>query len=200
MPRVVALVILGVALMPTERLPAAGSEPPAWAYAIPIAAAGATEAPAALPDTSIKKIPGSTFSFTRQQIVDGFGPADWFPGDHPAMPIDFGGGLPYDIKSKATTDNAHFLKFTPDGKFLLQIGKFGMGSEGSNSTTFLGQPTDVYVDPQTNEAYITDGYTNRRLIVVDANTGAYKRHWGAYGKRPDDTPMAAFNRSGPPRQ
>jgi DNA-binding beta-propeller fold protein YncE len=114
--------------------------------------------------------------------------------------VGFGGGLPYDLKTKATTDNAHFLKFTPDGKFLLQIGKFGMGTEGSNSTTYLGQPTDVYVDRQTDEAFITDGYTNRRVIVFDANTGAYKRHWGAFGKRPDDSPMPAFNRSGPPRQ
>jgi cytochrome c553 len=64
----------------------AGSEPPAWAYAIPIPPpAGAPATPAA-PDTSMKQLPGSTLSFTRQQISDGFGPADWFPGDHPAMP------------------------------------------------------------------------------------------------------------------
>jgi DNA-binding beta-propeller fold protein YncE len=112
--------------------------------------------------------------------------------------VGFGGGLPYDIKSKATTDNAHFLKFTPDGKFLLQIGMFGMGTEGSNNTSHLGQPTDVAVDPETSEAYITDGYTNRRVIVFDANTGAYKRHWGAYGKRPDDA--SAGSRSVPPDQ
>ena len=114
--------------------------------------------------------------------------------------VGFGGGLPYDIKSKATTDNAHILKFTPAGKFLLQVGKFGQGAEGSNSTTMLGQPTDIAVDPKTDEAYITDGYTNRRVIVVDANTGAYKRHWGAFGQRPDDAPVPAFNRTAPPRK
>jgi DNA-binding beta-propeller fold protein YncE len=101
--------------------------------------------------------------------------------------IGFGGGLPYDPKKPHTTDNAHVIKFGPDGKFLLQVGKFGKGTEGSNSTQYLGNPTDVYVDPQSNEAFITDGYINHRLIVVDANTGAYKRHWGGYGKRPDDT-------------
>jgi DNA-binding beta-propeller fold protein YncE len=105
--------------------------------------------------------------------------------------VGFGGGLPYDIKSRATTDNAHFLKFTPEGRFLLQIGKFGTGTEGSDSQMFLGQPTDVFVDPETDEAYVTDGYTNRRVIVFDANTGAYKRHWGAYGKPPKDTAPAA---------
>ena len=114
--------------------------------------------------------------------------------------LGFGGGLPYDIKSKATTDNAHILKFNADGKFLLQIGKFGQGTEGSNSTTMLGQPTDIAVDPKTNEVYITDGYTNRRVIVFDANTGAYKRHWGAFGQRPDDAPMPAFNRATPRKQ
>jgi DNA-binding beta-propeller fold protein YncE len=114
--------------------------------------------------------------------------------------VGFGGGLPYDLKSKATTDNAHFLKFTPEGKFLLQIGKFGMGTEGSNSTQYLGQPTGVYVDPANDEAFITDGYTNRRVIVFDGNTGAYKRHWGAFGNRPDDGPLTPFNRSGPERQ
>ena len=114
--------------------------------------------------------------------------------------VGFGGGLPYDIKSRATTDNAHILKFTPDGKFLLQFGKFGEGTEGSNSTTLLGQPTDVAVDAKTNEVYFSDGYTNRRVIVFDANTGAYKRHWGAFGKPPDDAPMPAFNRSAPPRK
>ena len=84
MRRFVALVVLGVApLLATGMLRAAG-EPPAWAYAIPVPPpAGATAAP---PDTSIKQVPGSPLSFTRQQISDGFGPADWFPGDHPTMP------------------------------------------------------------------------------------------------------------------
>src|SRR3954466_10196799 len=84
MRRVLAVVVCGVAfLVASGRLGAAG-DPPAWAYAIPQPApAGAA---AAAPDTSMKQVPGSTLSFTRQQISDGFGPADWFPGDHPTMP------------------------------------------------------------------------------------------------------------------
>jgi cytochrome c553 len=90
MRRVMSLVVLAAAsLLTTGALRAAG-EPPAWAYAIPPAAptpaAGAPAAPAATPDTSMKQIPGSTLSFTLQQIANGFGPADWFPGDHPTMP------------------------------------------------------------------------------------------------------------------
>ena len=115
--------------------------------------------------------------------------------------VGFGGGLPYDLSSRATTDNAHVLKFTPEGDFLLQIGEFGSGTAGSGSTRFLGQPTDVFVDPETDEVYVSDGYTNRRVIVFDAETGEYRRHWGGYGGPPDDGPQPAFTRDGPlPRQ
>ena len=79
---IVALVGSASILAVAQSRPA--SEPPAWAYAIPAPAPAGAPAPA--PDTSQKQVPGSTFSFTRQQISDGFGPADWFPGDHPAMP------------------------------------------------------------------------------------------------------------------
>ena len=68
----------------------------------------------------------------------------------------------------------------------MTVGKVGKG-KGSNDTTALGKPAGIVVDPGTNEAFIADGYTNRRVIVFDATTGAYKRHWGAYGKPPDDS-------------
>ena len=112
--------------------------------------------------------------------------------------VGFGGGLPYDPSAKTTTDNALVLKFTSDGQFLVQIGDFGVGTEGSDSTMFLGQPTDVWVDGEANEAYITDGYTNRRLIVFDATTGDYVRHWGGYDNAPDDGPMPRFSRDAEP--
>jgi DNA-binding beta-propeller fold protein YncE len=77
------------------------------------------------------------------------------------------------------------LKFDNKGKFLLQIGQRSTGND-SNNTTRLGQPADMAVYPQTNEVFVADGYGNRRVIVFDADTGAYKRHWGAYGNKPDD--------------
>src|SRR6185503_4255518 len=65
----------------------AAGEPPAWAYAIPPAPPAGTPPPTPPPpDTTPKTLPGSNLTFTRQQIADGFGPADWFPGDHPPMP------------------------------------------------------------------------------------------------------------------
>ena len=112
--------------------------------------------------------------------------------------VGFGGGLPYDPNARATTDNALVLKFTPGGRFLLQIGDFGRGTEGSDSTTFLGQPTDVWVDAEADEVFISDGYTNRRVIVFGATTGEHRRHWGGYGDTPDDTPTSRFSRGDPP--
>ena len=73
----------------------------------------------------------------------------------------------------------------------MQIGQAGR-TEGSNSTEFLGQPADLEVDPATNELYIADGYLNKRIIVFNAETGEYLRHWGAYGNEPSDEDTGAF--------
>ncbi len=85
----------------------------------------------------------------------------------------------------------HLLKFTREGKFLLQIGKPGK-SEGSNSRTQLGQPAAIESDAAAAEIYVGDGYGNKRVIVFDGATGAYKRHWGAYGGVPDDGKMPPY--------
>jgi DNA-binding beta-propeller fold protein YncE len=88
------------------------------------------------------------------------------------------------------------LKFTMDGKFLMQIGHVG-ASKGSNDTENLKGPAKMFVDPKTNELYVADGYGNKRVIVFDADTGKYKRHWGAYGHVPDDTDVPAYNPDAP---
>jgi DNA-binding beta-propeller fold protein YncE len=88
--------------------------------------------------------------------------------------------------------DSHILKFTRDGKFLMQIGRQGQG-QGSNDTSNLGAPANIFVDEPANEIYVADGYVNHRVIVFDSNTGAYKRHWGAFGNRPDD---GFFTRAG----
>ena len=91
------------------------------------------------------------------------------------------------------------LKFTQEGKFLLQIGHFDK-SKGSLDTENLHQAAKIYVDPGANEAYISDGYGNHRVIVFDADTGAYKRMWGAYGNKPEDTNFGRYNPNAPPLQ
>jgi len=93
-------------------------------------------------------------------------------------------------------DDGQILKFTPEGKFLLQIGKAGVNVD-SNSTTHVSRAAGVFVYPKTNEAFVSDGYGNRRIVVFDADTGAYKRHWGAYGNKPDDKAPNRRTATGP---
>ena len=80
--------------------------------------------------------------------------------------------------------DAQVLKFTRDGEFVMQIGRKGQNG-GSNDTENLGGAAHMVVDG--GELYVADGYVNHRVIVFDAEDGAYKRHWGAYGRRPDDS-------------
>jgi hypothetical protein len=91
------------------------------------------------------------------------------------------------------------MKFTQDGKFLMQIGHSG-AALNSNDTENLGLPAKLYVDPKTDELYVADGYGNKRVIVFDAETGKYKRHWGAFGNKPDDTNMGAYDPTKPEDQ
>ena len=94
-------------------------------------------------------------------------------------------------------DDGLVLKFSRDGTFLLQIGTPGETGD-SHDTARLHSPADIGVDPDDNEVYIADGYTNRRVIVFDADTGEYKRHWGAYGRAPDDGPLDPYDQNGEP--
>lgn len=87
------------------------------------------------------------------------------------------------------------VKFSRDGKPLLVIGKFDQ-TGGSNDTTLMGRPSEIWVDPADNEVFVADGYGNRRIIVFDGATGKYLRHWGAYGKRPEDPPAGAAGAAG----
>jgi DNA-binding beta-propeller fold protein YncE len=113
--------------------------------------------------------------------------------------------------------DSHILKFTKDGKFLMQVGKKGARRQagaaagkgegavagfagGSNDEVSFGRVAKIFVDPTANEAYISDGYLNKRVAVLDADTGKMKRWWGAYGNKPDDTPLPAYDPAAPPAQ
>ncbi len=91
------------------------------------------------------------------------------------------------------------LKFSKSGKFLMAIGK-PSASQGSNDVENLGLPAKTFIDAKTNELYVADGYGNHRVIVFDADTGKYKRHWGAYGHKPDDTPLGPYKPEAPAAQ
>ena len=96
--------------------------------------------------------------------------------------------------------DAHILKFTKEGKFLMQVGKLG-GNKGSNDPEMFGRVAKIWVDPKTNEAYVADGYKNKRVAVLDADTGKMKRYWGAYGNKPDDADLGKYDPAAPlPKQ
>ena len=94
-------------------------------------------------------------------------------------------------------EDGQILKFTRDGRFVLQIGRIGPQT-GNVDTTRMGQPAGLEVDNAANEVYVADGYYNKRVIVFDAGTGAFKRQWGAYGKPPSDADKPNLRRTAPP--
>ena len=93
--------------------------------------------------------------------------------------------------------DSQVLKFTQDGKFIAQFGRSGQ-NKGSNDPENFGRPAKIFVDPRENEAYIADGYLNKRVVVIDADTGKFKRYWGAYGAKPDDTNLGTYDPEAPP--
>ena len=106
--------------------------------------------------------------------------------------------------------DSHIVKFTKDGKFLAQMGKPNVRASGKNAQgqpTFAGGSNDrdnfgrvakITVDAKSNEAFIADGYLNKRVAVLDAKTGAMKRFWGAYGSKPDDADLGPYRPDAPP--
>jgi DNA-binding beta-propeller fold protein YncE len=120
---------------------------------------------------------------------------EWPESNH-GITIDYKGNVW--IGGNGTND-AHVLKFTQDGKFLAQFGHKGK-TAGSNDTENFGRVAKIFVDPKANEAYISDGYLNKRVAVIDADTGKFKRYWGAYGNKPEDTNLGRYDPNAPPAQ
>jgi len=108
--------------------------------------------------------------------------------------------------------DSQVLKFTKQGKFLLQVGKSAARKGpnnaqgqptyvgGSNDQVSFGRVAKIFVDPAANEAYLADGYLNKRVAIIDADTGKLKRYWGAYGNKPDDANLGPYKPEAPPAQ
>ena len=99
--------------------------------------------------------------------------------------------------------DAHILKFTREGKFVGMFGKKGArlvdGKPVANSHDMnnFGRVAKVFIDSKANEAYVSDGYFNKRVAVIDMDSGQIKRYWGAYGNKPDDTPIGRYDPKAP---
>ncbi len=112
---------------------------------------------------------------------------DWPTQEH-GMRIDPDGNVWFGGNGK---EDGAILKFSHDGKFMMQIGKNGPLT-GDKDLTRLGKPADVWFDKPANEVYVADGYGNHRVIVFDMTTGAYKRHWALTASlRPTASPPRA---------
>lgn len=129
-------------------------------------------------------------------LVKGWGgPGEGYvwPGSNHGVAVDdkdniwIGGNGPTD---------SHILKFSHEGKFLQQIGTPGQGS-ASNDSTHFGRVAKITFDAKAGEAYVADGYGNKRVAVLDMNSGKLKRFWGAYGNKPDDGRMPPYDPSAP---
>ena len=103
------------------------------------------------------------------------------------------------IAGNAPTDR-QVLKFTNDGKFIMQIGHPSNAPANSADTSILGRASSMDADDDAHEVFIADGYANKRVIVFDSMTGAFKRMWGAYGNAPNDADPGPYNPAAAPDQ
>jgi DNA-binding beta-propeller fold protein YncE len=114
------------------------------------------------------------------------GPGYQWPNSNHGLWADHKGNIW--IGSNGNGQDGHILKFTQEGKFLLQVGikqEKGLGPDSLSKTRFY-LPAKIMMDAKMNELYVADGYGNKRVVVIDGDTGVFKRFWGAYGNTPDD--------------
>ncbi len=131
---------------------------------------------------------------------------DW-PASNHGIFVDHGGNVWIGGNGQG---DSHVLKFTKDGKLLKQVGRPAARRGppdpkgqptfvgGSNDPENFGRVAKIFVDPKTNDAYLADGYLNKRVAVIDGNTGKMKRYWGAYGNKPDDANLGLYDPDAPP--
>jgi len=126
------------------------------------------------------------------------GPADGYtwPSSNHGVTVDHKDNIW--IGGNGDTDS-HILKFTRDGKFLEQFGEAGQSANSLSTEHFAGV-AEIAFDADANEAYVADGYRNKRVVVLDADSGQLKRLWGAYGNEPDDADLGPYDPDAPPAQ
>jgi DNA-binding beta-propeller fold protein YncE len=116
------------------------------------------------------------------------------------------------VKADCCIPAPNVLEFDPEGNLVNHWGGPGEGYEwpslaqygsagaetDSHSTENFGSVAEIAFDPQADEAYVADGYRNKRVAVLDVDTGALKRYWGAYGNEPEDVDLGPFQPGGEP--
>ena len=146
--------------------------------------------PRTVPEESRDRAAPAVLEFdTDGNFIQGWGGADYrdsnefeWPSNEHGIAVD-GNGYVWIAGSGGGDDQ--ILKFTREGDFVMQIGRAG-ASQGNLDTQNVNRPADVFVYEPSDEVFVADGYGNRRIIVFDATTGAFKRMWDAYGNPPSD--------------
>ena len=121
---------------------------------------------------------------------------DWPTVEH-SIAVDGDGRIWITGNSRAVPADDMMLAFSTEGHFLRQIGRAG-ASRGDPDTDNLHAAADIFVDDHAREVYVADGYGNRRAIVFDSDTGAFKRMWSAFGATPPTDPAPAIRPVGAP--
>jgi len=123
---------------------------------------------------------------------------EWFQRPH-GIAVDPEGNVWVGGSGTPTSADTHILKFSSNGTLLAQIGE-PRSTPSSQSNTSFGGAARIAFDAGANEAYVADGFFNRRVVVLDMTTGAVKRFWGAYGNAPDDSDIGDYDPAAPPAQ
>ncbi len=129
------------------------------------------------------------------------GPAQGYtwPGSNHGISIDHLGNVwigGNGARDSVNAADSHILKFTHEGRFLQEIGVPGRPTNSRSMDSF-GRVAKVSFDAAANEAYVADGYGNKRVAVLDMNSGAIKRYWGAYGNAPSDSNYGPYDPTKP---
>jgi DNA-binding beta-propeller fold protein YncE len=126
----------------------------------------------------------------------GPGPGYDWPGSNHGLAIDHMDNIWIGGNGR---NDAHLLKFTRAGRFLMQVGRPADGVASTSSERF-GGVAKIAFDTNANEAYVADGYRNKRVAVIDMDDGTVKRYWGAYGNEPEDASLGPYDPDAPPAQ
>ena len=125
----------------------------------------------------------ATGKFVQAWGGDGAG-YDW-PGNEHNIFVDHKDRVWISGTAAGARGDDMILEFTTDGKFVKELGGRNT-THGNKDTVNVNRPGDLWVSPKTDELYVADGYGNSRVIVYDAETLAFKRMWGAFGKPPQE--------------
>lgn len=173
MKRMFKVGMVALVSMVASSMSYSADDPPPWAYGFPGPASatppaspsggggragrGAAAQPSAA-NSPLLHLPGSALEFTRAQIGNGFGPADWFPNDHPAMPDIVAHGRQPDIRACAL---CHY----PNGKGRAE----NAGIAGLPVSYFVQQMRD-FREGNRKSADARKANTNAMIAIAKAMT------------------------------